>query len=225
MGQKIHPLGFRIGITETHRAHWFGDKSQYAVLLQEDHELRCFVTNFVRNHVRTDPNDGGIGIVSVEIERVMNLVHVKIHTVKPALLAREKALYKLRDSLKQMLKQKGKTLRLNLVEVANRDLSATSLAQDMAQRLEARVAFRRVIKKTIELAKKAGVKGIKVQVAGRLNGAEIARTEWVREGRVPLQTLRAKIDYCEYSAFTTYGVLGIKVWVFQGESLYGRQAT
>jgi small subunit ribosomal protein S3 len=217
MGQKIHPLGFRLGVTQEHLSNWFARPSRYFDFLQEDQNIRNSIKEYIYKHVRNSSNYGGIARVT--IQRKTDLVEVNIHTGFPALLieGREKGLLFLKENIQKHITN-NKKLRISLSEIDKYYGEANILAEYIALQLENRVAFRRTMKKAIQLAiQQAKVKGIKIQIAGRLNGAEIARTEWAREGRVPLQTLRAKIDYCHYPAQTTYGVLGIKVWIFKGE--------
>nr|YP_009256666.1 ribosomal protein S3 [Entransia fimbriata]ANI25415.1 ribosomal protein S3 [Entransia fimbriata]WKT05757.1 ribosomal protein S3 [Entransia fimbriata]WKT05876.1 ribosomal protein S3 [Entransia fimbriata] len=220
MGQKIHPLGLRLGITENHRSHWFGKKLQYAHLLKEDYELRDFIKKYINKNVTLPYTYDYGGIVQIYVEHIMNQVEVQIHAGSPGLLIRDQKIYELRDILQKKLEKQGRSIELHLIEIKQPILNATILAKYIAQELEKRGAFRRIMRKIIQRTRKAGVQGIKIQISGRLNGADIARTEWIREGRVPLQTLRAKIDYAEYHANTTYGILGIKIWVFQGEELF-----
>ena len=227
MGQKIHPLGFRLGVSQEHRSIWFARPNYYSELLQEDERIRNCIQQYVRKHVRSSFKYGGIA--RVDIQRKTDLVQVEIHTAFPALLVegrgpsrssetQTKGLEQLRRNIQDILTPGNRKLKMILSEVPKPYGEATILAEYIALQLESRVAFRKTMKKAIELAtKKGNVKGIKIQIAGRLNGAEIARVEWAREGRVPLQTLRAKIDYCYYPAQTIYGVLGIKVWVFRNE--------
>nr|O98455.1 RecName: Full=Small ribosomal subunit protein uS3c; AltName: Full=30S ribosomal protein S3, chloroplastic [Spirogyra maxima]AAC95311.1 ribosomal protein S3 [Spirogyra maxima] len=217
MGQKIHPLGFRLGVTQEHLSNWFARPSRYSDLLEEDEKIRNCIKEYVRTHIRNSSNYGGIS--RVKIQRKTDLVQVDIHTGFPALLieGRGKGLLVLKQSVLNSISTERK-LKITLSEIDKYYAEANILAEYIALQLESRVAFRRTMKKAIQLAMEQGkVKGIKIQIAGRLNGAEIARIEWAREGRVPLQTLRACIDYCHYPAQTTYGVLGIKVWIFKGE--------
>jgi len=217
MGQKIHPLGFRLGVTQEHLSNWFARPNCYSDLLEEDEKIRSCIKEYVRTNVRNSSNYGGIA--RVKIQRKTDLVQVDIHTGFPALLieGRGKGLLVLKKNVQKIISTKRK-LRITLSEIDKYYAEANILAEYIALQLESRVAFRRTMKKAIQLAMEQGkVKGIKIQIAGRLNGAEIARIEWAREGRVPLQTLRARIDYCHYPAQTTYGVLGIKVWIFKGE--------
>jgi small subunit ribosomal protein S3 len=208
MGQKIHPLGFRLGITQDHRSTWFAKPSQYAAFVQEDESIRQYLK-------RKLPN---AGITYVDIARTAERVELTIHTARPGLLVGRKSegLESLREELTAHL---GSTrpLSVRIENVETPDSEAQLVADAIAEQLEKRVAFRRAVRQTLKKARFAKIPGIKVQVSGRLNGAEIARTEWAREGRVPLHTLRADIDYCSRPAQTIYGVLGIKVWVFRGE--------
>ena len=224
MGQKIHPLGFRLGVSQEHRANWFAKSNKYSELLKEDQKIRNCVKNYVTQNVRNIFNYGGIS--EIRIERNTDLVQIEIHTAFPALLKNsrnrgstqnsERGLEHLKRSIESILIPKNLKLKMILVEMIKPYAEAIILAEYIALQLESRGAFRKIMKKAIELANEKGnVHGIKIQIAGRLNGAEIARVEWAREGRVPLQTLRAKIDYCHYRAQTIYGVLGIKVWIFQ----------
>jgi len=217
MGQKIHPLGFRLGITQEHLSNWFARPCRYFDFLQEDQKIRNVIKQYVRTHIRNSFNYGGIARVT--IKRKTDLVQVDIHTGFPALLieGKEKGLVFLKNTIQKNISLERK-LRISLSEIDKYYAESNILAEYIALQLENRVAFRRTMKKATLLAIQQGkVKGIKIQISGRLNGAEIARVEWAREGRVPLQTLRAKIDYCHYPAKTTYGVLGIKVWIFKGE--------
>jgi small subunit ribosomal protein S3 len=210
MGQKTHPLGFRLGITQDHKSTWYAPFSQYANLLKEDYQIRTYVNSMAKQ----------TSISNLQIERncLNDQIQLTIETGKPGSLVGEKGsnLDSLRQTL-QMLLPKNRQLTLQIVEVENIDLNATLLAYVVAEQLEKRVAFRRAIREALQRAQKQNVKGIKIQVSGRLNGAEIARSEWIREGRVPLQTLSADIDYATTEANTIYGVLGIKVWLFKGE--------
>lgn len=208
MGQKTHPLGFRIGITQEHRSLWFANPKEYSNLLAEDFEIRSYLSNILIN----------AGISTVKIYRKLDQIEVAIYTARPGIIIGRfgKGIDGLRQELKNNLKT-SKEIRINIIEIEEPDKDASLLASFLTDQLEKRVAFKRAVKQTIQRAQKANIKGIKVQVSGRLNGAEIARSEWVREGRVPLQTLRADIDYSYKTANTTYGVLGVKIWLFKGE--------
>lgn len=213
MGQKIHPIGFRLGITQEHRSRWYADSDRYPELLQEDYRIRTFINKQLAN----------AGIAEVRIERKADQVELQIRTARPGVVVGKggQGIEELRKQLRQMLPS-NRTIKVNVVEVNRVDAEASLLAEYITQQLERRVAFRRAVRQAIQRAQRAGIEGIKVQVAGRLNGAEIARTEWTREGRVPLHTLRADIDYAYRTARTIYGILGVKVWIFKGEVLPGQ---
>ena len=208
MGQKIHPLGFRLRITQDHRSSWFADKKNYPSILEEDYKIRT--------HINKDL--GSAGISKIEINRKSDQIELEIHTSRPGIIVGRSGsgIEKLKEDLTKIVTTDSK-IRINVTELKNMDADANSIGEFIAQQLEKRVAFKRATRQAIQKAQRANVQGIKVQVSGRLNGAEIARSEWVREGRVPLQTLRADIDYATKEALTTYGKLGIKVWVFNGE--------
>jgi small subunit ribosomal protein S3 len=208
MGQKTHPLGFRLGITQKHRSSWFELKEYYPVILEEDYKIR--------NHLQTTLSSAGIS--KIEINRKSDQIELEIHSSRPGIIVGRSGsgIEKLKEDLTKILNNK-KQIRINVTELNKPDSDASLIAEFIAQQLEKRVAFRRATRQAIQKAQRVNIQGIKVQVSGRLNGAEIARSEWVREGRVPLQTLRADIDYATKRAQTTYGVLGIKVWVFNGE--------
>ena len=214
MGQKIHPIGFRLGITKEHQSCWYADSKQYPYLLQEDRRIREFVQKQLSN----------AGISHIRIERKADQVDLQIHTARPGVVVGRggSGIEALRTSLQNELGSQ-RQIRINVIEVARVDADAALIAEYIAQQLERRVSFRRVVRQAIQRAQKAEVKGIKVQVSGRLNGAEIARSEWTREGRVPLHTLRADIDYSYRTAKTIYGILGIKVWIFKGEIIPGQE--
>ncbi len=214
MGQKIHPIGFRLGITKEHKARWYADGRKYPELLQEDYQIRRYVDEKLNN----------AGIADVRIERKADQIDLTIHTARPGVVVGRggQGIEQLRTGLQAALKS-NRQIRINVIEVSQADADAVLIAEFIAGQLERRVSFRRVVRQAIQRAQKAQVKGIKVQVSGRLNGAEIARTEWTREGRVPLHTLRADIDYAYRTAKTIYGILGIKIWVFKGEIIPGQE--
>lgn len=215
MGQKIHPVGFRLGITQEHQSRWFADPARYPDILQEDHKIRKYVQKNLNN----------AGISQVRIERKADQIDLEVRTARPGVVVGRggTGIESLRSGLQEMLGASNRQIRINVVEVSRVDADATLIAEYIAQQLERRVSFRRVVRQAIQRAQKAGVEGIKIQVSGRLNGAEIARTEWTREGRVPLHTLRADIDYSYCTAKTIYGILGVKVWIFKGEIIPGQQ--
>ncbi len=214
MGQKIHPIGFRLGITKEHKSCWYADSKQYPELLQEDYKIRQYVEKQLSN----------AGISNIRIERKADQVDLQIHTARPGVVVGRggSGIESLRTGLQSALGG-NRQIRINVIEVSQVDADAALIAEYIAQQLERRVSFRRVVRQAIQRAQRAEVKGIKVQVSGRLNGAEIARTEWTREGRVPLHTLRADIDYAYRTAKTIYGILGIKVWIFKGEIIPGQE--
>lgn len=205
MGQKVHPIGFRIGITETWKSRWY-KKRGYAEQLKQDFFLRDFVHKRLAN----------AGVSNIEIERAANRLKINVRTARPGLVIGKKGkdIEDLRIELRKMV---NKEVQINIIEIRKPDLDAQLVAKNVANQLTRRVAFRRVMKDTVGRTMRMGAGGIKVSLAGRLGGAEIARTEWTREGRVPLHTLRAKIDYGVAEALTTYGIIGVKVWIFRGE--------
>jgi len=212
MGQKTHPLGFRLGITQDHKSTWYANFNQYANVLKED--------NTIRTYINTIAKVNSISNVKINRNSLNNQVQLNIETGKPGILVGDlgSGLENLLNKVKKLLPSNRK-LTINVLEVEKVDLDARLLADLVAEQLEKRVAFKRAMREALQRAQKQNVKGIKIQVSGRLNGAEIARSEWVREGRVPLQTLRADIDYATKEANTIYGVLGIKIWLFRGEIL------
>ena len=215
MGQKIHPIGFRLGITKEHASCLYADSKQYPAQLQEDHVIRHFIEKTLNN----------AGISDIKIARKADQIDLEVHTARPGVVDGRggTGIEALRAGLQKQLKDNTRQIRINVIEVARVDAEAALIGEYIVQQLERRVSFRRVVRQTIQRAQRAGVEGIKIQVSGRLNGAEIARTEWTREGRVPLHTLRANIDYAYKTAQTTYGILGIKVWVFKGEIIPGQE--
>lgn len=210
MGQKIHPLGFRLGVTQEHRAHWFAKPSEYKFLVEEDNYIRKYLNAKLAN----------AGVARIHIQRKADQVEIEIYTARPGLVVGRtgKGIENLIRDLQDKLRNKRK-FRITITYLQEPDLESTLIGEFIAQRLQERKPFRRAIRQAVQRAKRAGVQGIKIQVAGRLNGAEIARSEWIREGRVPLQTLRADIDYSHCQAKTIYGIIGIKVWIFKGEKL------
>ncbi len=215
MGQKIHPTGFRLGIIQEHRSRWYSDAKRYPGLLQEDFKIRQYVTKHLSS----------AGISEVRIERKADQIDLEVRTARPGVVVGRggAGIETLRVGLQKELGSGDRQIRINVVEVDRVDADAALIAEYIAQQLERRVSFRRVVRQAIQRAQRAGIEGIKIQVSGRLNGAEIARPEWTREGRVPLHTLRADIDYAYHIASTVYGTLGIKVWVFKGEIIPGQE--
>ena len=212
MGQKTHPLGFRLGITQDHKSIWYANFNQYAKILKED--------NLIRTYINTIAKPNNISNVKIYRNGLNDHIQLNIETGKPGILVGDLGvgLETLLNNLKKILTS-NRQLTINVLEVEKVDLNAALLADLVAEQLEKRIAFRRAIREALQRAQKQNVNGIKIQVSGRLNGAEIARSEWIREGRVPLQTLRADIDYATKEANTIYGVLGIKVWLFKSEIL------
>jgi small subunit ribosomal protein S3 len=212
MGQKTHPLGFRLGIIQNHKSNWYANFNQYSNVLKEDDEIRTYV--------KTISKANSISNVLVNRNGLNDQIQLNIETGKPGILVGNlgASLETLLNNIKKLLPL-DRQLTINVFEVEKVDLNASLLADLVAEQLEKRIAFRRAIREALQRAQKQNVNGIKIQVSGRLNGAEIARSEWIREGRVPLQTLRADIDYATKEANTIYGVLGIKVWLFKSEIL------
>ncbi|MDD4856450.1 MAG: 30S ribosomal protein S3 [Sulfuricurvum sp.] len=208
MGHKVNPIGLRLGINRNWESRWFPNFKTAAVSLGEDHKIRTFLKKELYY----------AGVSNIVIERTAKRLRVTIIAARPGIIIGKKGsdIEKIKDSLNKLI---GKPVALNIKEEKKAQASAQLVAENVATQLEKRVAFRRAMKKVMQNAQRAGAKGIKVSVAGRLGGAEIARTEWYLEGRVPLHTLRAKIDYGFAEAHTTYGVIGIKVWIFKGEVL------
>jgi small subunit ribosomal protein S3 len=212
MGQKTHPLGFRLGITQEHKSTWYANFNQYADILKED--------DGIRTYLKTISKMNSIADVKINRNGLNDHIQLNLQTGKPGILVGDlgSGLERLLKNLKKDLPE-NRQLTINVLEVEKVDLKASLLADLVAEQLEKRIAFRRAIREALQRAQKQNVNGIKIQVSGRLNGAEIARSEWIREGRVPLQTLRADIEYATQEANTIYGVLGIKVWLFKSEIL------
>lgn len=211
MGQKIHPLGFRIGITQQHRSTWFAKPRLYALLVQEDRVLRNYLTTRLAD----------AAVSRVQLTRKSDRLEVEIHTACPGAVVGHngQTLESLRAALKARVRY-ARRVAIHVVELAEPGAEAPLIGEFIAKKIEERMPFRRAVREGVQRAMRAkGVEGVKVEVAGRLNGAEIARSEWVREGRVPLHTIRADVDYCDTTANTIYGVIGIKVWIFRGEVL------
>ena len=206
MGQKVNPIGLRLGVNRTWDSRWFAPSSNYADLLHEDLRIREYLTERLQM----------AGVSRIVIERPHKKCRVTIYTARPGVVIGKKGadIEKLRSSLQKMTQ--SETV-LNIVEIRKPEIDSTLVAENIAQQLERRVAFRRAMKRAMQTAMRMGALGIRVNVSGRLGGAEIARMEWYREGRVPLHTLRADIDYGVATARTTYGAIGVKVWIFKGE--------
>ncbi|NP_904137.1 ribosomal protein S3 (chloroplast) [Amborella trichopoda] len=217
MGQKINPLGFRLGTTQSHRSLWFAQPKDYSRNLQEDEKIRDCIKNYVQKHMRI--SSGFQGIARLGIQKRIDLIQVTIYIGSSNLLIEgpTRGIEELRTDVQKKLNSMNRRLNITITRIARPYEQPNILAEYIALQLKNRVSFRKAMKKAIELAEQANTKGIRVQIAGRLNGKEIARVEWIREGRVPLHTIRAKIDYCSYMVQTIYGVLGIKIWIFVDE--------
>jgi small subunit ribosomal protein S3 len=230
MGRKVHPIGFRLGINQPWQGRWFAEGSQYREQLHQDFAIRTLLmgktskgaaaTNAkaleLRKTLPESIRDGKAGISRVEVERTPGKVRIAIHTAKPGILIGRKGegVKKIRTSLEALV---GKKIELDVKEITSPDTDAMLVAFNIADQLQRRIAYRRAMKRAIQQAMKQGAKGIKIMVGGRLGGAEMSRDVWLREGRVPLQTLRANMDFAMTEAATTYGQLGIKVWIYKGE--------
>ena len=216
MGQKTHPTGFRIGVNKTHSSTWFANYGVYSDVLKEDYKIREFFEK------KFESVYSKAGITKLEIQRKINQLELTIHAARPKAIAldseKDSLVQDLKNSIKALVND-SKQVRIKVLQVTKSENESSLVARSIADQLEKRVAFRKAIRQTTQLLQKSGVKGFKIQVSGRLNGAEIARAEWAREGRVPLQTLRADISYATHRANTIYGVLGIKVWIFNKEIL------
>nr|YP_009445797.1 ribosomal protein S3 [Colobanthus apetalus]YP_010024852.1 ribosomal protein S3 [Colobanthus pulvinatus]YP_010024935.1 ribosomal protein S3 [Colobanthus nivicola]YP_010025101.1 ribosomal protein S3 [Colobanthus affinis]YP_010025184.1 ribosomal protein S3 [Colobanthus subulatus]YP_010025267.1 ribosomal protein S3 [Colobanthus acicularis]ATX68384.1 ribosomal protein S3 [Colobanthus apetalus]QOQ35151.1 ribosomal protein S3 [Colobanthus pulvinatus]QOQ35234.1 ribosomal protein S3 [Colobanthus len=214
MGQKINPLGFRLGTTQSHYSLWFAKPKNYSEGLQEDQKIRDYIKNFVQQNTRTASGVEGIG--RIEIQKRIDLIQVIIYMGFPKLLIenRPRGIDDLKKNVQKELNCVNRKLNIAISRIAKPYGHPNILAEFIAGQLKNRVSFRKAMKKAIELTEQADTKGIQIQIAGRIDGKEIARIEWIREGRVPLQTIRAKIDYCAYTVRTIYGVLGIKIWIF-----------
>ena len=212
MGQKVHPVGIRLGIVKEHTSVWYADGRNYADYLNTDLKVRAYIQDKLKS----------AAVSRVDIQRPAQTARITIHTARPGIVIGKKGedVEKLRQELTS---QMGVPVHINIEEIRKPELDGALVAQSVAQQLERRVMFRRAMKRAVQNAMRIGAKGIKIQVSGRLGGAEIARTEWYREGRVPLHTLRADIDYATAEAHTTYGVIGVKVWIFKGEIIGGLQ--
>lgn len=217
MGQKINPLCFRLGTTQSHHSLWFAQPKNYSEGLQEDQKTRNCIKNFVQKNIKISSGVEGIG--RIEIQKRIDVIQIIIYMGFPKLLieSKPKRIEKLQLHVEQELNCMNRKPNITIVRIANPYGNPNILAEFIAGQLKNRVSFRKAMKKAIELTEQADTKGIKIQIAGRLDGKEIARVEWIREGRVPLQTIRAKIDYCSYPVRTIYGVLGIKIWIFVNE--------
>ncbi len=208
MGQKVNPYGFRLGITTEWKSKWIADRKDYAGYLHEDNRIRVYLRERVRH----------AGVSRIEITRTGDKTDVSMFAARPGIVIGRKGAEAelIRESLEKLV---GRKVKLNIVEIKNPDLDAQVIAYNVAEQLRGRVSFRRAMRRAVQSAQKAGAKGIRIQVGGRLGGSEMSRTEWYREGRVPLHTLRAKVDYGFDEARTTYGRIGVKVWVYTGDMI------
>ena len=206
MGQKVHPTGIRLGITKDWTSKWYADSKDYGDFLHTDLKVRDYLQKKL----------AAASVSRIQIERPANNARITIHSARPGLVIGKKGedIERLRNEVSKMM---GVPVHINIEEIRKPELDATLVAQSIAQQLEKRIMFRRAIKRAVQNAMRLGAQGVKINAGGRLNGAEIARSEWVREGRVPLHTLRADIDYGVAEANTTYGIIGVKVWIFKGE--------
>ncbi len=212
MGQKVHPYGFRLGFNKTWRSRWYAEK-KYAELLHEDLALRKALKQRL----------GHAGVSAIDIERAANKLKVNIHTSRPGIIIGRKGVEV--DRLKDEIRKRTKRdVFINILEIDKPEVDAQLVSESIAMQLEKRIAFRRAMRKAVESAQRFGAKGVKVRVGGRLGGREIARAEWYLEGQLPLHTLRADVDYGFAEARTTYGVIGVKVWIYRGESRSVRTA-
>ena len=209
MGQKVHPTGIRLGIAKDWNSTWYAEKGDYSELLRSDLDVR----DYLRKRLAQ------AAVSRIQIERPAKSARITIHTARPGIVIGKKGedIEKLRSQVAEMIGMHINDVRININEIRKPELDAQLVAEGIAQQLERRVMFRRAMKRSVTNTMRVGAEGIKVKVGGRLNGAEIARSEWYREGRVPLHTLRADIDYGTAEANTTYGVIGVKVWIFKGE--------
>ena len=214
MGQKINPLGFRLGTTQSHHSLWFAQPKNYSEGLQEDQKIRNCIKNYVKKNTKI--SSGVEGIARIEIQKRIDVIQVIIYIGFQKLLieSKPKQIEELQINVQKELNCVNRKLNISIIKISNPYGHPNILAEFIAGQLKNRVSFRKAMKKAIELTEQADTKGIQVQIAGRLDGKEISRVEWVREGRVPLQTIRAKINYCSYTVRTIYGVLGIKIWTF-----------
>lgn len=212
MGQKVSPTGFRLGVTESWRSRWYSDKD-YAKTLKNDLEIRAFLEKYLTR----------AAVSRIEIERAGDKIKVIVTTARPGVVIGKKGA-EIDTLRKELNKIADGPVSIEVTEIKRPELDATLIAQSIAEQLEGRVAFRRAMRKAVQSARKSGAQGIRIQCAGRLGGAEMSRREWYREGRVPLHTLRAKIDYGTTTARTTMGSIGVQVWVYHGEVLPGQKA-
>jgi len=217
MGQKVHPIGIRLGITKEWTSKWYANSQTFPDFVAQDHEVRTFLQKKLKD----------ASISRLHIERPAKKVNITIHTARPGIVIGKKGedIEKLRAEVCALLRMPLQDVRINISEIRKPELDARLVAEGIAQQLERRVQFRRAMRRAVTNTMRVGAEGIKVKVSGRLNGAEIARSEWYREGRVPLHTFRADIDYGLAEAKTTYGVIGVKVWICRGEVFESNEST
>ncbi len=213
MGQKTHPIGFRLGVNKSWDSKWYAPKRDYSRMLHEDLTIK----NYIKNRYKV------AGISKIDIERIVDKLKIRIHAARPAIIIGRKGqeVESLKKTVEKMIP--GKEISINVSEVRIPEMDAQLVAEDIALQIERRVSHRRAMKRAIDNALKAGAKGVKVQVKGRIGGAELARKEWFLVGRMPLQTIRADIDYGFATAYTKYGILSVKVWIYKGDILKGQK--
>ena len=216
MGQKVNPIGIRLGITRDWTSKWYASSKNFPAHVYTDHVVREFLKKKLSE----------ASVSRIQIERAARKVNITIHTARPGIVIGKKGedIEKLRGQVAKMMKMGINDVRINISEIRKPELDAQLVAEGIAQQLERRVMFRRAMKRAVTNTMRIGALGVKIRVSGRLNGAEIARTEWTREGRIPLHTFRAEIDYGFAEAKTTYGVIGVKAWIFKGEVFAQEQA-
>nr|YP_009309030.1 ribosomal protein S3 [Joinvillea ascendens]YP_010293693.1 ribosomal protein S3 [Joinvillea sp. Yi14364]ACT67303.1 ribosomal protein S3 [Joinvillea plicata]AOS86773.1 ribosomal protein S3 [Joinvillea ascendens]ULQ66497.1 ribosomal protein S3 [Joinvillea sp. Yi14364] len=223
MGQKINPLGFRLGTTQNHHSFWFAQPKNYSEGLQEDKKIRNCIKNYIQKNKKIASNrkiasDSSSEVIAhIEIQKQIDVIHVIIHVGFPNLLKQKRVIKELQMNVQKEINSVNQRLNIAIAKVQEPYRQPNILAEYIASQLKKRVSFRKAMKKAIDLTKKTDTKGVQVQIAGRLGGKEIARAEWIRKGRLPLQTIRAKIDHCCYPIRTIYGVLGLKIWIFVEE--------
>nr|YP_009027112.1 ribosomal protein S3 [Trifolium aureum]AGO63766.1 ribosomal protein S3 [Trifolium aureum] len=214
MGQKIHPLGFRLGTTQSHDSIWFAQPRDYSENLKEDKIIRDCIKNYIQKTLRISSGVEGIGRIKIKkrIDRIQVIIYMGLQNLFEE--GGPRRIEELQTNVQKKLNCVNRKINIAITRIPNAYSDPNILAEFIGEQLKNRISFRKAIQKAIELAEQAGTKGVQVQIAGRIDGKEIARVEWIREGGVPLQTIRAKIDYCSYPVRTIYGVLGIKVWIF-----------
>lgn len=218
MGQKINPLGFRLGTTQSHYSLWFAQPKEYSENLQEDAKIRNYINNYIQKKMKIS---SAVGILRIEIQKQTDVIKIKIYTASQKLFEKRKRPQEMKELQRNLQKEfycVNRKFNLALIKIAEPYRNPTILAEFIADQLKQRVSFRKALKQAIKLTEKANTKGIRIQIAGRIDGNEIARVEWIREGRLPLQTIQAKIDYCSYPVQTISGILGIKIWIFIDEN-------